>query len=102
MKFKVKKSSPNQQKDPPLWPADAEFEYNNFGEKIMVYPRSESFVKDVRGVIRLKSECEPYRRDQAGRYYYVHVSDQDKIDELDVMETTGDMKPSVWEDRPQI
>lgn len=93
MKFKIKR---NQNSYP--WPADAEFEWNGFGEKIMTFPEKMSFVKDVRGIVRKKAECEPFRRDHAGNYYYVHISDTARIEEIRVLEETGDMKPSTWKE----
>ena len=82
----------------PLWPADAEFEYNAFGEKLMTFPQRVSFIKDVRGAVRRKSECEPFRRDGAGNYYYVHISEINNVESIALLEQSGQMLPSTWKE----
>ena len=72
MKLKVEvevKEKPEPQAES-IWPADAIFEYDGWGTKIMIHPRRELWVKEcTKGKIIRKENSIPFRRDKENFYY---------------------------------
>ena len=78
----------------PVFPGNAMFEYSRFGEKIMVFPHNEIYVKEcISGRIVNKKLVRPFRRDDKGNFYY-----KLKTDPTPVSDASYDLFPSTWEE----
>ena len=76
------------------WPKDSMFEYTRFGEKVMIYPRNEIWVKDcLTGDPVKKDKTYVYRRDSRDNFFYVKKDNTEPIDE-----GIAELIPSRWDE----
>lgn len=76
------------------FPKESMWEFSRFGEKIMIFPENEVYVKEcIQGRTVNKKLTRPFRRDDRGNFYY-----KLKTDEAPSEDGGTDLFPSIWDE----